>query len=190
MELVFASNNSNKLGEIRNLLPKGCTLLTLADIGCADELPETGNTIEANALQKARYLYDHYKVNCFADDSGLEIDSLNGEPGVHSAYYAGFGRNAIKNNELVLTKLSGNSNRIARFKTVIAYIHNGEQFLFEGILNGTIAYAEKGINGFGYDPIFIPDGLDRTLAELTAEEKNKISHRSKAVAKLVQHLTV
>lgn len=188
MELVFASNNIYKLLEIRKLIPEGYLIRSLNDLGCNDELPETGNTIEANALQKASYVFDHYKINCFADDSGLEVEALNGEPGVHSAYYAGLPRNDEKNIQQVLDKLKNVQNRKARFKTVIALIENGKPFLFEGLLQGIIAEAPIGINGFGYDPIFIPEGSHRTLAELTPEEKNKISHRGQAMAKLVQQL--
>ena len=190
MELVFASNNIYKLKEIRKLTGEGYEIRTLNDIGCIDELPETGDTIEENALQKARYVFDHFKINCFADDSGLEIDALNGEPGVHSAFYAGLPRNDENNIQWVLEKLKHVQNRKARFKTVIALIENDKQFLFEGLLQGTIADVPRGSNGFGYDPIFIPEGDNRTLAELTADEKNKISHRGRAVAKLVQYLKV
>ncbi len=188
MDLVFASNNIYKLQEIRKLTPEGYVIRTLNDIGCSDELPETGDTIEENALQKAGYVFQKFKINCFADDSGLEIDVLIGEPGVHSAYYAGLPRNDDKNIQLVLQKMNGVQSRTALFKTVIAYVNNGEHILFEGILKGAIADAPRGTNGFGYDPIFIPEGSIKTLAEFTAEEKNKISHRGIAVVKLVEYL--
>ena len=188
MDLVFASNNIYKLTEIRELLPEGYIIRTLNDIGCTDELPETGTTIEANALQKAGYIFQHFKMNCFADDSGLEIDALNNEPGVHSAYYAGLPRNDEKNIQLVLERMKEVQNRKARFKTIIAWMDNGEQYLFEGLLAGTIAKSPKGKNGFGYDPVFIPEGSNRTLAELTPEEKNKISHRAKALRGLMQKI--
>ena len=188
MDLVFASNNIYKLTEIRELLPEGYIIRTLNDIGCTDELPETGTTIEANALQKAGYIFQKFKMNCFADDSGLEIDALQGEPGVHSAYYAGLPRNDEKNIQLVLEKMKGVKNRSARFKTIIAWIDNGKKFFFEGLLSGSIANSPRGKKGFGYDPIFIPEASNRTLAELTSEEKNKISHRAKAVAKFIKSL--
>ncbi len=187
-DLVFASNNNYKLTEIRKLTPEGYIIRTLKDIGCLDELPETGSTIEANALQKAGYVFQHFKINCFADDSGLEIDALNGEPGVHSAYYAGLPRNDQNNIQLVLDKMKAKQNRKARFKTVIAWVTNEKQLLFEGILEGTIAQSPNGTNGFGYDPIFIPEGFSKTLAEFTPDEKNKISHRAKAVKKFVDWL--
>ncbi len=187
-DLVFASNNNYKLTEIRKLTPQGYIIRTLKEIGCEDELPETGSTIEANALQKAGYVFQHFKINCFADDSGLEIDALNGEPGVHSAYYAGLPRNDENNIQLVLDKMKGVQNRKARFKTVIAWVTNDKQLLFEGILEGTIAHSPNGSNGFGYDPIFIPEGFSKTLAEFTPDEKNKISHRAMAVKKFIESL--
>ena len=188
MDLIFASNNSYKLTEIRKLLPEGYSLRTLNDIGCNEELPETGNTIEANALQKALHVFEHYHVKCFADDSGLEIEALDGAPGVHSAYYAGLPRNDENNIDLVLQQLKNKHNRKARFKTVIALINNGTPVLFEGILQGSIADVPLGKNGFGYDSVFVPEDYVKTLAELTADEKNKISHRARAVEKLILSL--
>ena len=187
-ELVFASNNIHKLGEIRRLLPEGYIIHSLKERGIEEDLPETGDTIEANALQKALHVSGKYKVNCFADDSGLEIAALNGEPGVHSAYYAGLPRDDKKNIALVLDKLKNNTQRLARFKTVIAFVNNNQHFLFEGLLNGIIATEPRGKNGFGYDPVFIPENSDRTLAEVTPDEKNRISHRARAVRKFLKFL--
>ena len=187
--LCFATNNINKTEEIRALLGPFFVLKNLKDIGCAEELPETQSTIKGNALQKARYVFDQYHVACFADDTGLEVEALNGEPGVYSARYAGEHRNDHDNIKLLLSKLTGKSNRSARFKTVIAWVdEDGNEKTFEGIVNGTILEACKGSKGFGYDPIFKPDGSDKTFAEMELADKNLISHRAIAVKKLINFL--
>jgi XTP/dITP diphosphohydrolase len=188
MELVFATNNKNKIEEVRPLLKKDIKLVSLKEIGCHEELPETGNTLEINASQKAKYVFDKYHVNCFADDTGLEIESLDGRPGVYSARYAGEERNAERNMEKVLKELENATNRSACFKTTISLIINGQELLFEGKVNGAISSAKQGAKGFGYDPIFIPDGFKKSFAEMTLEEKNTISHRALAVRKLTQFL--
>jgi XTP/dITP diphosphohydrolase len=188
MQLVFASNNKNKIKEIQQLVPEHITVLSLEDIGCDVDIPETADTIEGNAILKADYITQHYGYPCFADDSGLEIDALNGEPGVYSARYAGAQRSDEDNINKVLTQLENQSNRKANFKTVIALNMNGEQHLFTGIINGTIITEKKGTNGFGYDPIFIAEGYSQTFAELTLEEKSSISHRGKAVKQLITFL--
>ncbi|MBI2270837.1 MAG: non-canonical purine NTP diphosphatase [Bacteroidetes bacterium] len=187
-QLVFASNNANKLQEIALLLPPGFVLKGLADIGCFDDLPETQPDIEGNALQKARYISEKYRVNCFADDTGLEIDALSGRPGVYSARYAGEQKNADDNMNKVLSEMKGISNRKARFKTVIGLVWNGKDFLFEGIVEGTITENKNGSMGFGYDPVFMPDGYSKTFAQMDIDGKNKISHRARAVNKLVNYL--
>ncbi len=187
MELVFATNNAHKLEEVQQMVGDRFVLKSLADIGCDDDIPETGVTFQENAQQKTDYLFQKYQVNCFGDDSGLEIDALNGEPGVYSARYSG-SRDMEKNIDLVLEKLQDQENRRARFKTVISLFLNGEQHFFEGTVEGRIIAIRTGTEGFGYDPIFIPEGYDQTFAEMSLEEKNKISHRSQAVAKLVGFL--
>ena len=187
MQLCFATNNVHKLKEIKALLGDNFELKTLQEIGCSEELPETTDTIEGNSAQKAEYVSEHYGVNCFADDSGLEIEALNGAPGVHSAYYSGE-RNHNRNIERVLSKLANKSNRKARFKTIITLTLDGQSHSFEGIVKGIIIDAPRGTDGFGYDPIFIPEGDNRTFAEMTLDEKSKISHRSRAFAKLVAFL--
>ncbi|WP_411273776.1 RdgB/HAM1 family non-canonical purine NTP pyrophosphatase [Daejeonella sp.] len=184
MELIFASNNQHKLNEIQAIAGNKISLKSLKDISCFDEIPETGRTFEINAGQKSRYIYDRFHVSCFADDSGLEIDGLNGEPGVDSAHYSG-SRDFGKNMELVLSNLGDNPNRRARFRTVISLLLNGEEHLFEGTIEGNITREICGTKGFGYDPIFIPEGYDVTFAEMDAEEKNRISHRAVAVRKMV-----
>ncbi|MEP7263844.1 MAG: RdgB/HAM1 family non-canonical purine NTP pyrophosphatase [Bacteroidota bacterium] len=188
MQLLFASSNVNKLIEIRNIIPSGYTLLSLSDMNFTNELEETGETLEENALQKARFVSGTFSLNCFSDDSGLEVTALNNEPGVHSAYYAGLPRNDRQNMELLLKKLDGQSNRNARFRTVIALVLDGKEYIFEGKLEGTIATEMKGDAGFGYDPLFIPEGYQFTLAEGGMELKNKISHRKKAISQLVLFL--
>jgi XTP/dITP diphosphohydrolase len=188
MKLVFATNNSNKLSEIRSLVPAEIEILSLKDINCNEQLPETNPTLQENALQKAKYVFDNYGFNCFADDTGLEIDALGGEPGVYSARYAGGDCKAEDNMQKVLKKLTGEENRTAKFRTVIALIINREATLFEGECNGSIAKTKSGAEGFGYDPIFIPEGYDLTFAEMNKDEKGKISHRGKAVKKLVGFL--
>ena len=189
MKLVFATNNLNKLSEIRSLIPCGIEILSLKDINCNEELPETNPTLEENALQKAKYVFTNYGFNCFADDTGLEIDVLGGEPGVYSSRYAGQDCNAENNMQKVLDKLVGKENRSANFRTVIALIIDGEETVFEGKCNGNITEIASGVEGFGYDPIFIPDGFDMTFAQMTKKEKGAISHRGKAVKKLVRFLS-
>ena len=187
MELVFATNNAHKLEEVQQMVGDKFILKSLNDIGCTDDIPETGVTFEENAKQKTDYLVSKYNANCFGDDSGLEINALNGEPGVYSARYSG-SRDMEKNIDLVLEKLQGNADRSARFKTIISLFVNGEQHFFEGTVEGRIINERTGTEGFGYDPIFIPNGYEKTFAEMSLEEKNKISHRSQAVAKLVDFL--
>ena len=189
MQLVFASNNPNKIKEIQLLLPDSITLLSLTDIGCTEDIPETAPTIEGNAIQKANYVTQKYGYPCFADDTGLEVEALNGEPGVYSARYAGNQRDATDNMDKLLTNLINKSNRNAHFKTIICLNLNGEQHLFEGIIKGTIITEKIGNQGFGYDPIFLPKGSNRTFAEMPIEEKSKMSHRGLAVEKLVAFLT-
>jgi XTP/dITP diphosphohydrolase len=188
MQLVFASNNKNKIQEIQLLLPSSIQLLSLEDIGCFEEIPETADSLEGNAILKANYVTQKFGHNCFADDTGLEVDALNGEPGVFSARYAGEPKNDDNNMNKLLSNLKGNSNRKANFKTVICLNISGEQHLFTGIINGNIIDKKIGNNGFGYDPIFVADGYNKTFAELTMEEKSKISHRGLAVQQLVDFL--
>lgn len=188
MQLVFATNNLNKLKEVQALLPESIKLLSLSDINCNEDIPETQNTIEGNAIQKANYLKQHYNYDCFADDTGLEVEALHGEPGVFSARYAGPQRNAQDNMDKVLSSLKGNTNRQAQFKTVIALHLNGELHTFTGICKGMILNEKRGEKGFGYDPIFQPEGYEQTFAEMDLELKNKIGHRGKAIMQLVQFL--
>jgi XTP/dITP diphosphohydrolase len=187
-KLVFATNNSHKLRELSQIMPPDIELLSLEDIGCADEIPETGPTLEINAAQKSFYIWNKYGLNCFADDTGLEIEALGNEPGVFSARYAGEARDANANIIKVLENLNNNSNRKARFRCVISLVIDGYEIQFEGIVNGAISTEKFGNSGFGYDPIFIPDGYDRSFAELSPEIKNAISHRGLAVMKLVDYL--
>lgn len=184
MKIVFATNNQHKLSEIRQILGDRVEVLSLQDIGCDVDIPETGKTLEENALQKAQYVFDHYHTDVFADDTGLEVEALNGAPGVYSARYAGEGHDSEANMSKLLKKLSNNDNRKARFRTVIALIQQGDVHKFEGIVNGQIIRERRGGEGFGYDPIFQPDGYDKTFAELGLDIKNTISHRARAVAKL------
>lgn len=188
MKLVFASSNSHKINEIKKFLPENIELLGLNDIQCFDEIPETAETIEGNAILKADYIKNNYGLNCFADDSGLEIEALNGQPGVYSARYAGEPKDDNKNIDKVLFELHNQTNRKANFKTVICLNLNDKQYLFTGIVNGSIINEKKGDNGFGYDPIFVPDGFDKTFAQMTFEEKNQISHRAKAVMQMIDFL--
>ena len=188
MKLVFATNNKHKIHEIKHLLGDAIQLLSLDDIGCKDDVPENQDTLEGNASEKAFYIYNKYCVNCFADDTGLEIEALNGEPGVYSARYAGEERDPEKNMELVLNKLSIIKNRKARFRTVISLVIDGKETQFEGFVNGHILMDKRGNTGFGYDPIFQPDESDLSFAEMSLEEKNRISHRGRAVQKLVEYL--
>ena len=188
MALCFATNNRNKIKEIEKLLGQEYPLLGLKDIGCTVELPETQKTLEGNSLQKAEYVYHHYRTDCFADDTGLEVFALDGEPGVYSARYAGPERDSQKNMALLLENLQGKDSRAARFRTVITLIKEGKTHQFEGIVKGKIKENYQGNEGFGYDPIFIPEGYDKTFAEMSMEEKNKISHRGIAIQKLVAFL--
>lgn len=188
MKLVFATNNVHKLQEIRKLLHNSIELQGLRDIGCEEDIPENKDTIEGNASEKAFFVYHKYAVNCFADDTGLEIEALNGEPGVYSARYAGEERSAENNMNLVLDKLSKIKNRKARFKTVISLVIDGHETQFEGVVDGHILEEKRGTTGFGYDPIFKPDESEVSFAQMSLEEKNKISHRGRAVKKLVTYL--
>lgn len=187
MELVFASNNEHKVNEIQAMIGSTIRLRSLKDIGCTEEIPETGRTFEENAGQKSRFVYEKFGLNCFADDSGLEIDALGGEPGVDSAHYSG-SRNFEQNIQLVLDKLGDSEKRTSRFKTVISLIIDAEEFLFEGSVEGKITKSISGSGGFGYDPIFQPDGYNISFAEMSADEKNRISHRAKAIEKLISFL--
>ncbi|MDR2681289.1 MAG: non-canonical purine NTP diphosphatase [Tannerella sp.] len=182
--IVFATNNAHKLEEVRAIISDGVKIVSLPDIGCHDDIPETAGTLEGNALQKARYVKEHFGHDCFADDTGLEVEALNGEPGVRSARYAGDGHDSNANVEKLLRALEGEQNRKARFRTVIALIINGQELFFEGIVNGQITESKRGTYGFGYDPVFVPDGADETFAELGAGIKNRISHRAIATCKL------
>ena len=188
MKLVFASNNANKIKEIQQLIPTSIEIVSLQDIGCTEDIPETANTIEGNAILKANYVTQKYGLNCFADDSGLEVEALDGAPGVYSARYAGEPKNDENNMDKLILALKDESNKKANFKTVICLNLNGKQQLFTGIINGIITDTKAGDNGFGYDPIFIADGLTKTFAELTMQEKSTISHRGIAVKQLVAFL--
>ena len=185
IDVVFSTNNMNKFEEVKLQLPKDIRLISLKDIGCFEKIPETETTIRSNAIQKAKYVKEKYGYNCFSDDTGLEIDNLNGEPGVNSAVYAGLEKNSKKNINKVLKKLKGKKNRDARFKTIIALYLDGNLLTFEGICEGQITKKPIGIKGFGYDPIFIPKGFNKTFAEMSIKEKNMISHRGLAVNKLI-----
>ena len=189
MELVFATNNLNKLFEIRSLLPESIRILSLTDINCTEELLEEQDTIEGNALQKARYIYNTYGVNCFADDTGLEIESLDGDPGVYSARYAGETCSAEDNINKVLLELEGVIDRKANFRTIIALIISGEEYIFEGKCQGLITEKRLGNEGFGYDPIFLPLNSTMTFAEMSIKKKGEISHRGKAVSRLTGFLS-
>jgi len=188
LKLVFASNNKNKIAEIQQLVGDKFQILSLEDIGCNVDIPETADTIEGNAILKARYVYEKYGFSCFADDTGLEIDALHGEPGVYSARYAGLQRNSEDNMGLVLANLRNETNRAAQFKTIIALHLGQEQYVFEGIVKGQITLEKRGENGFGYDPIFQPEDSLKTFAEMTLEEKTSRSHRARAVVKLINFL--
>lgn len=188
MKLVFATNNAHKLAEVQAVLGSGFTLLTPRDCGITEEIPETQPTLEGNASQKARYLYEHTGLDCFADDTGLEVSALNGAPGVYSARYATDGHDFAANNRLLLRNLEGAADRSARFRTVIALLLGGEEHLFEGIVEGRIIERETGAEGFGYDPLFVPEGSDRTFAQMTTAEKNAVSHRARAVRQLADYL--
>ena len=188
MKLVFATNNPNKLSELQALVPDWIEILSLKDINCNEELPESNPTLEENALQKAQYVYKNYGFNCFADDTGLEIEVLGGAPGVYSARYAGEDCGAEDNMKKVLAKLENVENRNAKFRTVIALVLKAEENLFEGECNGTITKTKTGVEGFGYDPIFIAESCEITFAEMSKQEKGAISHRGRAVEKLVEFL--
>lgn len=188
MQLVFASNNQHKLSEIQFIIGKEFQLITLSEAGFTGDIPEDQNTLEGNALEKARYIFLKLNANCFADDTGLEVEALNGEPGVYSARYAGSENNSEKNIAKLLFNIKDKTNRKAQFRTVIALIINGKEFLFEGIVKGIIINEKRGVSGFGYDPIFVPDGYNNTFAEMPISEKNKISHRANAIHKLADFL--
>ena len=188
MKIVFATNNTHKLSEVRAVLGEGFELVTLREVGITEDIPETGATLEENASIKARYVYERTGLDCFADDTGLEVEALNGAPGVHSARYATDGHDFAANNRKLLRELNDITNRRARFRTVISLIRGGKELQVEGIVRGTIATEESGNEGFGYDPLFIPEGYDHTFADMSADEKNAISHRGRAVAELVKAL--
>lgn len=193
MKIVFATNNAHKLAEVRQILGQQFQVVGLADIGCTEDIPETADTLEENALQKAHYVKEHYGLDCFADDTGLEVEALGGAPGVHTARYAelageGDSHSSDANMRLLLRKLEKYNNRNARFRTVIALLYQGEEYLFEGICEGTILTERHGTEGFGYDPVFQPKGYDRCFAQMTADEKNAISHRGRATQKLAEFL--
>ena len=188
MKIVFATNNPNKLKEIQSLMHAGIEIISLKDIGCTEDIPETGETLEANAFQKARYLKEQYGYDCFADDTGLEVEALNGAPGVYSARYAGPERSAEANMAKILTELDGKENRKAQFRTAVALILNGKEQLFEGKVEGHISETKQGEEGFGYDPIFLPKNYQRSFAQMSMDEKGTISHRGRAVRKLVDFL--
>ena len=188
MNLVFATHNKNKLSEVQQLMPPAIKLLSLVDIGCNEEIPETARTLQGNALIKSRYVKSKYGYDCFADDTGLEVDYLDGAPGVYSARYAGPGKNAQDNMNKLLTELQGAADRSARFRTVISLILDGEEHLFEGVCEGVITKVPAGEKGFGYDPVFCPKGFNKTFAEMDMSEKGRISHRGRALKKLQDFL--
>ena len=188
-KLVFATNNLHKLTEIKAILGEQIDILSLNDINCHVDIPETANTLEGNAKMKAEYIYNHYHLDCFADDTGLEVKALNGAPGIYSARYAGEGHDSQANMKKLLENLQGITNREAQFRTAICLIEGGEEHLFEGLVKGKIIEEKRGEAGFGYDPVFVPDGYDQTFAELGEDIKNQISHRARAVEKLCDYLT-
>ena len=187
--IVFATNNRHKLKEVREIILDEVQIVGLSEIGCHVDIPETANTLDGNAQLKAEYVYEHFGYDCFADDTGLEVEALNGAPGAHSARYAGDSHDTDANIEKLLHVLDGKPNRKARFRTVIALILNGRTVFFEGIIDGQIIDKKTGKNGFGYDPVFVPDGYNETFAELSADIKNEISHRALAVKKLAEYLS-
>lgn len=189
LRLVFATHNTNKAREIQSIMPNGVEILSLEDIGCEEDIPETGDTLTENALQKARYVYSKFGLNCFADDTGLEVTMLNHAPGVYSARYAGPERDANANMDLLLENLLDHSDRSARFKTSIALIIHGEETLFDGMVEGKIGMEKVGTEGFGYDPIFYPEESTRTFAEMSLNEKSEQSHRARAFKKMIAYLT-
>jgi len=188
MKICFATNNDHKLQEVRQLLPTNFQLVSLADIGCHEDLREDQNTLEGNSLQKAKYVFDKYGLSCFADDTGLEVEALDGAPGVYSARYAGEQRNSADNIQLLLKNLEGKKNRKAKFRTVFTLVTPNITKQFEGIVEGEILSSTRGDGGFGYDPVFLPKGMSQTMAELSMEAKNEISHRGRATRKLVAYL--
>lgn len=187
-KLVFATNNRHKLEEVGDVLKDQLEILSLKEINCFEDIPETADTLEGNALIKARHIFDNYGYDCFADDTGLEVDALDGRPGVYSARYAGEDQNAERNMEKLLSELDGKDNRRARFRTVVALIEGGKVSYFEGKIEGQIIEQQQGSAGFGYDPVFVPDGYSQTFAELGSDIKNKISHRALAVQELIKYL--
>lgn len=187
-KIVFATNNQHKLEEVRSMIGSYFEVLSLRDIDCNEEIPENGSTFEENAISKARYIKDNYGYDCFADDSGLEVKALNNAPGVYSARYAGEPSNSQRNIEKLMREMQGKEERLARFRTCIAYISDREKEIFEGCVEGYIIDTLRGFNGFGYDPLFVPCGYDITFAEMSSDEKNKISHRAIAVQKLIEYL--
>ncbi len=187
-KIVFATNNKNKLEEVRAIINPKFRILGLADIDCFEDIPEDQETLEGNAKQKAQYIHEKYNINCFADDTGLEVDALNGEPGVYSARYAGEDKDSNKNMEKLLFEMQNKPTRTAKFRTVISLILDNKEYMFEGEVKGIISKVIKGKNGFGYDPIFIPDGFNKTFAELSKEIKNSISHRAIATDKMLKFL--
>jgi len=187
-EIVFATNNQHKLSELRRIVGGRFHILSLSDIGCHEDIPETADTLAGNALQKARYVKEHYGYDCFADDTGLMVDALDGAPGVYSARYAGPGHDSAANMKLLLENMAGRTDRTARFMTVIALILNGRELTFEGAVEGEILTAPEGDGGFGYDPVFRPEGHDVSFALMSADAKNAISHRGRATARLIQYL--
>ncbi len=186
--IVFATNNAHKLGELRGIAGEEWNVVSLAEIGCHDDIPETAETLEGNALIKARWVKERYGYDCFADDTGLMVDALDGAPGVYSARYAGPGHDSVANMKLLLERMAGKDNRNAHFSTVIALVMDGEEHIFEGRVDGTIAREPSGCGGFGYDPVFVPENSGLTFSEMTAEEKNAISHRGRATRKLMEFL--
>lgn len=186
--LVFATNNLHKLEEVRDILGGSFRIASLKEIGCTDDIPETADTLEGNSLQKARYVKEKFGYDCFADDTGLEVEALGGAPGVFSARYAGPGHDSEANMRKLLKELEGKTNRQAQFRTVVALLLDGEEYTFEGIVRGTILTERRGTAGFGYDPVFVPEGYAETFAEMGSEEKNRISHRARAVQKLADFL--
>ena len=186
--IVFATNNAHKLGELRGIAGEEWNVVSLAEIGCHDDIPETAETLEGNALIKARWVKERYGYDCFADDTGLIVDALDGAPGVYSARYAGPGHDSVANMKLLLERMAGKDNRNAHFSTVIALVMDGEEHIFEGRVDGTIAREPSGCGGFGYDPVFVPENSGLTFSEMTAEEKNAISHRGRATRKLMEFL--
>jgi XTP/dITP diphosphohydrolase len=187
-EIVFATNNKHKLDEIRHLAGDHFSIRSLAEIGCFEDIPETADTLQGNALLKARFVKEKFGFDCFADDTGLEVDALDGRPGVYSARYAGEGHDFMANMLKLLAELDGITKRSARFRTVIALIAGGNEYFFDGIVNGQIIHEMRGAKGFGYDPVFVPDGYNTTFAEMSLSDKNKISHRAIAAGKLAEFL--